>query len=108
MFRRALVVVPVAALALLFPAPAHAAKPSASVTCTVDGSTVSVEGLPLDVVTNFFVTDSSGKTGWVLGVSGGWWDVEVPQANGPTTYEFASRTWGSGGSKYAVYASCSA
>lgn len=95
----------IAGLALLSPSPAQAAKKPAPAACTVAGTTVSVTGLPLDVVVNFFVTDSTGKTGWVLGFSD-WWDVEVPAANGPTTYEFASRTWGNNGEKYTVYASC--
>jgi hypothetical protein len=113
MFRRTALLALVAGLALLLPMPAQAAKKpphsniTAAATCSVDGNTVSVTGLPLDVVTNFFITDSTGKTGWVLGVSGGWWNVEVPAANGPTTYEFASRTWGNDGSQYTVYASCS-
>jgi hypothetical protein len=113
MLRRTALFALVAGLALFLPTTAEAAKkpphsiaaPAAA--CTVDGNTVSVTGLPLDVVVNFFVTDSTGTTGWVLGVSGGWWNVEVPAANGPTTYEFASKTWGNSGENYTVYASCS-
>jgi hypothetical protein len=113
MFRRTALIALVAGLALLLPLPAQAAKKGpnsavAAATCTVNGNVVSVTGLPLDVVTNFFVTDSSGKTGWVLGVSGGWWNVEVPAADGPTLYEFGSRTWGNSGENYTVYASCTA
>jgi hypothetical protein len=75
--------------------------------CTVSGSTVQATGLPTDQVVNFFVTDSSGKTGWVLGYTpDGTWDVAVPSANGATTYEFAGRTSGTGGSKYTVFATC--
>ena len=113
MLRRTALFALVAGLALLLPATAEAAKkPPHSVSapaaaCSVDGNTVSATGLPLDVVINFFVTDSTGKTGWVLGMSDGWWNVEVPTANGPTTYEFASKTWGNNGENYTVYASCS-
>jgi hypothetical protein len=31
----------------------------------------------------------------------------VPAPNGPTTYEFVSRTYGPDGSKYNVFQSCS-
>jgi hypothetical protein len=111
--RRIALIVLAIGLALVLPGSAYAAKkPSPHATsaaaCSVSGNTVSVTGLPLDVVVNFFVTDASGKSGWVLGVSGGWWNVQVPDANGPTTYEFASRTWGNNGENYTVYASCSA
>jgi hypothetical protein len=58
---------------------------------------------------NFFVTDSSGKTGWVLGqTDNGSWAVDVPARHGSTTYEFAGRTSGPNGSNYTVYASCTA
>jgi hypothetical protein len=81
----------------------------ASSSCSAAGGTVQATGLPTDQVINFMITDSRGTTGWVLGYT---WDgtftVSVPAANGPTTYEFASRTWGSNGSKYATFASCSA
>ncbi len=75
--------------------------------CTVDGATVRAVGLPDDQVINFMLTDASGTTGWVLGTSS-WWNVPVPDRTGPTTYEFVSRTWGKNGSKYTVFASCSA
>jgi hypothetical protein len=75
--------------------------------CTASGNTVSATGLPTDQVINFFVTDSSGKTGWVLGyTTDGTWDVSVPAANGSTTYEFTGRTSGTGGAKYTVFTSC--
>lgn len=76
-------------------------------TCTVEGTVVSATGLPGDEVINFMMTHASGKTGWVLGTSS-WWNVTVPERTGDTTYEFVSRTWGPGGSKYNVFASCSA
>ena len=77
--------------------------------CTVDGNVVSATGLPTDVVVNFFVTDAGGKKGWALGITWeGSWSLSVPDRSGPTTYEFASTTWGKNGSKYLVYASCSA
>lgn len=75
-------------------------------TCSVDGTVVHASGLPGDEVINFMVTDASGTTGWVLGTST-WWDVNVPERTGWTTYEFVSRTWGPSGSKYEVFASCS-
>ena len=75
--------------------------------CTVEGTVVSAQGLPGDEVINFMITDDSGKTGWVLGTSS-WWNVTVPQRTSLTTYEFVSRTWGPSGSKYEVFASCSA
>jgi hypothetical protein len=34
-------------------------------------------------------------------------DVAVTERNGPTTYEFVSRTFGKSGAKYWVFASCS-
>lgn len=77
--------------------------------CTVDGVTVSGYGLPTDQVLNFFVTDASGTSGWVLGFTDtGAWDVSVPERTGPTVYEFASRTWGPMGRYYDVFAACSA
>jgi hypothetical protein len=79
-------------------------------TCSIAGDMVSTTGLPTDEVVNFMVTDSSGTWGWVLGIagpSGAWDNVTVPDRAGPTTYEFASRTWGPGGSKYSVFSSCS-
>ena len=77
--------------------------------CQIDGNVVSTTGLPTYEVINFMVTDSSGTTGWVLGITWeGWWTLTVPERSGPTTYEFVSRTYGNDGSKYTVYSSCSA
>jgi hypothetical protein len=77
--------------------------------CTVDGNQVSAAGLPTNAVVNFFVTDADGKKGWVLGITWeGTWSLTVPDRTGPTKYEFASTTYGKNGSKYLVYASCSA
>jgi hypothetical protein len=77
--------------------------------CSVDGNVVTGRGLPTDQVLNFFMTDSSGKEGWVLGFTDdGTWTERVPDRSGRTTYEFASRTWGPNGSHYDVFASCSA
>ena len=76
--------------------------------CTVDGSIVNATGLPTSEVINFMITDASGSWGWVLGFTDeGTWSVSVPAANGSTTYEFVSRTWGPNGSKYTVFAGCS-
>jgi hypothetical protein len=75
--------------------------------CVVVGTFVSGYGLPTDEVINFFVTDASGKTGWVLGFTDdGTWTEPVPAPAGPATYEFASRTWGPNGTHYSVFASC--
>jgi len=77
--------------------------------CVVDGTVVVGTGLPTDQVLNFFVTDASGTHGWVLGFTDtGTWSVSVGPRTGPTTYEFASKTWGPDGSHYDVFASCSA
>lgn len=78
----------------------------APASCTVSGNVVSAVGLPTDEVINFLISDASGTWGWVLGMSDGTWSVEVSAPNGPTTYEFVSRTWGPNGSKYDVFASC--
>ena len=81
---------------------------SAPSTCVVDGNVVTAAGLPTNEVINFMVTDAAGTWGWALGFAGDEaWAVPVPDRNGPTTYEFASRTWGPNGSKYNVFASCS-
>jgi hypothetical protein len=81
----------------------------APASCSVSGSVVSATGLPTDQVINFMVNDASGSWGWVLGFTDdGTWTVYVPAPNGPTMYEFASRTWGPNGSKYEVFATCSA
>jgi hypothetical protein len=77
--------------------------------CSAGGGTAQASGLPTDQVINFMITDSSGTTGWVLGYTwDGTFSVPVPAANGPTTYQFVSRTWGNDGSHYSVFASCSA
>jgi hypothetical protein len=111
MFRRRMIaLVAVAGLALAV-TPVLAAKgPKAQdPPCTVSGSTVSTSALPTDQVINFMITDASGTSGWVLGFApDGSWSLDVPAANGPTTYQFVSRTWGPGGSKYTVFSSCSA
>lgn len=78
-------------------------------TCVVDGNVVRSTSLPTDEIVNFLVTDESGTSGWVLGFTlEGWWNVNVPDRNGPTTYQFVSRTWGNGGSRYQVFDSCTA
>lgn len=80
-----------------------------AVACEVDGNVVSTTGLPTYEVINFMITDSSGKTGWALGVTWeGWWTLLVPSRSGPTTYEFVSRTYGPNGAKYEVFSTCSA
>ena len=76
--------------------------------CTVSGNTVEGWGLPTDAVVNFFFTDADGKYSWALGYTESSFSVTVPDRDGPTTYEFASTTFGKNGSKYWVYASCSA
>ncbi len=77
--------------------------------CTVTGNVVEASSLPTDTILNFFVTDAGGKDGRVLGITwSGTWSVTVPDRTSPTTYEFASTTFGKNGSKYWVYASCSA
>ena len=81
----------------------------ASATCRVEGNTVISESLPVDVLINFMVTDTDGKTGWVLGkTSSGYWAVGVPDRTSDTTYEFVGKTYGRNGAKYRVYASCDA
>jgi hypothetical protein len=76
--------------------------------CTVSGTVVTATGLPTDRLVNFIVNDASGTWGWVMGYPvDGNLSVNVPAPNGPTTYEFASETWGPDGSKYTVFASCS-
>ena len=97
-------------LALAAPtAEAGGRKPVSDPPCTVSGNVVSATGLPTDQVINFMVTDASGTKGWVLGFTDdGTWSVNVPAQNGPTTYEFVSKTWGPNGSKYTVFSSCSA
>jgi hypothetical protein len=77
--------------------------------CTVSGNVVEATGLPTDAVLNFMVSDADGTYGWGLGYTwDGTWSVTVPDRTGPTTYQFASTTFGKNGSKYWVYTSCSA
>ncbi len=88
----------------------NGASPHRSVSiCTVDGNVVTGTALPTDQVLNFMVTEDGYTWGWVLGFAGdeGTWGVPVPDRDGPTTYEFASRTWGPNGTKYTVFSSCS-
>jgi len=80
----------------------------APTTCQIDGDVVGAVGLPTDEVINFMVTDASGTSGWALGFTWeGDWSLTVPARSGPTTYEFVSRTFGPGGSKYSVFSRCS-
>lgn len=107
--RRLFAVLAVPAAVLGIAAPASAARPAAAPagSCVVDAGTVTGTGLPTGELINFMVTTGAGTTGWVLGFTEvGTWSVSVPPSSGPTTYEFASRTWGSNGSKYTVFASC--
>lgn len=106
----------VAAVSLVLAVPAFAAKggggkdgnPATAAGCTVAGSVVNATGLPTDQVINFMVTDASGTSGWVLGhTTDGTWSVSVPAQNGATSYQFVSQTWGSNGTKYTAFASCS-
>jgi hypothetical protein len=98
---------------IVTPATAFAAgkhnAPNASAACSVSGGIVTATGLPTDQVINFMVTTAAGTTGWVLGFTpDGEWSVNVSAAAGSTTYQFVSRTYGSNGSKYNVFAACSA
>jgi hypothetical protein len=82
---------------------------AATAPCTVSSNVVYGTGLPTDQVINFMITNASGTSGFVLGYThDGNWSVYVPAPNGPTTYEFVSRTYGPDGSKYNVFQSCSA
>jgi hypothetical protein len=84
-------------------------KTPASASCVASGTVVHAQGLPTDQVINFLVTDAKGTTGWVLGFTpDGTWSVDVASPTGPTTYQFVSKTWGPDGSKYTVFASCTA
>ena len=77
--------------------------------CAVSGGVLTATGLPTDELVNLMVSDASGTHGWVLGYTwDGTWLVDVPARSSWTTYEFASRTYGKSGSKYRVFASCSA
>lgn len=81
----------------------------ASSACLVEGGVVTAEGLPTDEVINFMLTDEAGAQGWVLGMAWeGTWQVHVPERKSSTTYEFVSRTYGNAGSKYRVFAACTA
>jgi hypothetical protein len=104
-----MIVVAIAALGVSIPVaearPRAAASPAS---CTVSGSVVVASGLPTDQVINFMVNDNAGTWGWVLGFTiDGAWSVSVPAANGATTYQFVSRTWGPNGTHYTVFAGCS-
>jgi hypothetical protein len=84
------------------------AQVACTVSSTAGGNVVQAGGLPTDQVINFMITDASGTWGFVLGYTpDGDWSVNAPAPNGPTTYEFVSRTYGPNGSKYDVFASCS-
>jgi hypothetical protein len=77
--------------------------------CSVDGNVVTGTGLPDWTLMNFMVTDASGTTGWVIGFTDdGTRSIDVPDRKGPTTYEFVSETRGHDGSRYDVFATCSA
>ena len=96
----------------LIAAPAFAGKgrntPTAG-SCKVAGNVVQASGLPTDQLVNFMVTTADGTTGWVLGFTpDGTWSVNVATPTEPTTYQFVSKTWGPDGSKYTVFASCTA
>jgi hypothetical protein len=116
LFSRKIVLVTTAVcLALGASAPAFAGKGGshgsdpAPASCAAFAGSVHATGLPTDQVINFLISDSSGTSGWVLGYSGdGTWNVAVPAPSGATTYQFVSRTWGPDGSKFNVFASCSA
>ena len=89
--------------------PGGAATAGCTVSSTAMGGVVQANGLPTDQVINFMVTTSSGTTGWVLGFTpDGTWSVNVAAPASSTTYQFVSRTSGPNGSKYTVFASCSA
>ena len=82
---------------------------TATGSCSVDGNVVTGSNLPNWTLMNFMVTDGSGTSGWVLGYTDdGTYAVDVPERNGGTTYEFAGVTYGKDGTKYDVFASCSA
>ena len=76
--------------------------------CTASGGLVQAKGLPTDQVINFMVTTAANTTGWVLGFTpDGTWSVYTPTTSG-TTYQFVSKTSGVGGTRYDVFASCTA
>jgi hypothetical protein len=99
-------------LAVVLPVASARSRPHGNAglaaSCTVNGNVVTATGLPVDVLLNFIVDDANGGWGQVLGFSDGTWSVNVPDRSGPTTYKFTSVTWGNNGSKYYVYAKCSA
>jgi len=86
----------------------HGTGAASTARCTVDGNVVSATGLPVNVLLNLVVDDANGGWSQALGFSDGTWSVNVPDRSGPTTYKFTSVTWGNNGSKYDVYAQCSA
>jgi hypothetical protein len=89
--------------------PAGAPTAGCTVSSTAMGGVVQASGLPTGEVINFMVTTGSATTGSVLGFTpDGTWSVNVAAPTGPTTYQFVSRTSGPNGSKYSVFASCSA
>ncbi|MDQ1447655.1 MAG: hypothetical protein QOC79_626, partial [Actinomycetota bacterium] len=96
--RRHLLMIIVASAVLGISIPVAGARPRAGASpasCAVSGSVVAASGLPTDQVVNFMVNDSAGTWGWVLGyTTDGTWSVSVRAQNGPTTYQFVSRTWG--------------
>ena len=110
MYRRRMIALLAIACVALAVTPALGARGPkiADPPCAAAGNIVTATGLPTDQVINFMITDANGTTGWVLGFTpdGTWW-TEVPPPNGATTYQFVSRTWGPGGSKYTVFSSCS-
>jgi hypothetical protein len=99
-------------LAAVLPVASARSRPhgnlSTAASCSVEGNVVTATGLPVDVLLNFIVSDDNGGWGQVLGFSDGTWSVSVPDRSGPTTYKFTSVTWGKDGSKFDVYAQCSA
>ena len=76
--------------------------------CSVADGVVSVAGLPTGEVINFMIEDSSGSTGWVLGFTDDGMDRLRAGARRCYDLRVVSRTWGPDGSKYDVFASCSA
>jgi hypothetical protein len=101
------------ALSLAVALPLASARPrphgtASTAGCSVDGNIVTAAGLPVDVLLNLVVDDANGGWTQALGFSDGTWSVNVPDRSGPTTYKFTSVTWGKNGSKYYVYAQCSA
>jgi hypothetical protein len=113
--KRSILIVLLGASLFLAATPALAGKGGshsndpAQPSCSASGGLVQASGLPQDQLINFMISDASGTSGWVLGMtSDGSWSVNVPAASGATTYAFVSRTWGPNGSKYTTFATCSA